>query len=358
MKNLKKLAYFAIVLLLLVSCEKETSVELDDQIINEPSVELENQLINEPYSSFEEKLQLMKSNSSKQTYVQRTEEFNLNYSGICGTMNSLELDPQQGYLRAELWDFYDFYGEAGQQVSIWVDRTSNWDPMMSLFFGVTDNLDGVTYYGDSANLEHIYSWDDQVGDEYDCFREPQIINYSLPYTGEYTLAVYVLNNCGANPPTYNLVTNINSGCNDEDNDTIYDEIDNCPLTYNPNQADWDYDGMGDVCDDDDDNDGIIDENDKHPFSNLNRFVEVNCELRIANQHIKKGTFMNDEIDDVINLINAMEDVSDSRRTNRFRSKMYFIINNWKYKYRLIDNTEKRQLLNCVNQMSYPFNDPS
>ena len=58
------------------------------------------------------------------------------------------------------------------------------------------------------------------------------------------------------------------------------------------------------------------------------------------------------------LVADMEDVTDQRKTNRFRSKMYFIVNNWKFKYRLIDNREKREILNCVNQMSYPFNQPS
>ncbi|NIV26077.1 MAG: thrombospondin, partial [Gammaproteobacteria bacterium] len=35
---------------------------------------------------------------------------------------------------------------------------------------------------------------------------------------------------------------------DDDNDGIGDIADNCPLTYNPDQADSDGDGVGDVCD--------------------------------------------------------------------------------------------------------------
>ena len=36
--------------------------------------------------------------------------------------------------------------------------------------------------------------------------------------------------------------------------------------------------------------------------------------------------------------------------------MYFIVNNWKSKYRLIDVREKRRILDCVNNATYPFID--
>ena len=55
---------------------------------------------------------------------------------------------------------------------------------------------------------------------------------------------------------------------DADNDGIEDTIDNCPTTSNPDQADADGDGFGDVCDAQDssdaDNDGVIAENDNCP----------------------------------------------------------------------------------------------
>ena len=35
---------------------------------------------------------------------------------------------------------------------------------------------------------------------------------------------------------------------DADLDELEDEIDNCPLVYNPDQADTDADGTGDACD--------------------------------------------------------------------------------------------------------------
>ena len=53
---------------------------------------------------------------------------------------------------------------------------------------------------------------------------------------------------------------------DEDGDGIPDGEDNCHLDYNPDQADYDLDSIGDVCDDDADNDGAADELDCEPFN--------------------------------------------------------------------------------------------
>jgi hypothetical protein len=52
---------------------------------------------------------------------------------------------------------------------------------------------------------------------------------------------------------------------DDDNDTIADVDDNCPLVSNPDQTDTDSDGQGDACDADDDGDTIPDTTDNCPL---------------------------------------------------------------------------------------------
>lgn len=57
---------------------------------------------------------------------------------------------------------------------------------------------------------------------------------------------------------------------DSDGDGIPDVLDNCPDTFNSDQADLDGDGVGDACDDDADGDNFIDGidcNDFDPFIN-------------------------------------------------------------------------------------------
>lgn len=65
---------------------------------------------------------------------------------------------------------------------------------------------------------------------------------------------------------------------DSDYDGVLDIDDNCPTTYNPDQADFDNDGIGDVCEDSD-GDGLLDSEDKCPSTTSGVTIDIfGCEL--------------------------------------------------------------------------------
>ena len=53
-------------------------------------------------------------------------------------------------------------------------------------------------------------------------------------------------------------------CQDFDQDKLWACIDNCPDWHNPDQSDCDFDGVGDLCDQDSDNDGVDNKFDAYP----------------------------------------------------------------------------------------------
>ena len=73
----------------------------------------------------------------------------------------------------------------------------------------------------------------------------------------------------------------NNDCRDFDSDGRANDFDNCPNDYNPDQADSDNDGVGNVCDPDGDNDGVLDEIDLCPNTPFGVIVDENgCELSL------------------------------------------------------------------------------
>ncbi len=105
-------------------------------------------------------------------------------------------------------------------------------------------------------------------------------------TGTRTCTEFGLSACDARPWTEESCDGRDNDCNDitddgfldsdtddladcvdpdDDDDTIADGDDNCPLVANTDQVDTDDDGRGDACDDDDDDDTIADVDDNCPL---------------------------------------------------------------------------------------------
>lgn len=117
---------------------------------------------------------------------------------------------------AEDWSYYSFTGTAGAVVNITVNRTSrNIDPTFTLFFGTTTTSIGIVpspLFDPSANnpdLVFLKYRDDNIiplfdPDDSGCYEDPQLLDYTLPSDGEYTLAVYDFNSCGEGESTYEI----------------------------------------------------------------------------------------------------------------------------------------------------------
>jgi hypothetical protein len=76
---------------------------------------------------------------------------------------------------------------------------------------------------------------------------PDVLNGNCEYCNPQAASCMMRGNsyslCSYTPPQIGWTNGI-----DTDHDYYYDDIDNCPAIYNPDQADADADGIGDVCD--------------------------------------------------------------------------------------------------------------
>lgn len=101
-----------------------------------------------------------------------------------------------------LWDYYYFYGIAGQPVVLEAHRTTwQMDPAITLFFGMTNDSTGLfPTYSTQPGMIFVAWADDNNGWPHGIpgpFADPQIA-IVLPSTGWYTLAVYDF--VGGTPP--------------------------------------------------------------------------------------------------------------------------------------------------------------
>lgn len=141
------------------------------------------------------------------------------------------------------------------------DVSTNLPPVASFFATPTTGTAPLTVSFDASASSDpdgtvvIYTWD--FGPVGGSDNSPQI-SYTFDNPGTYVVSLVVTDNEGAtstNTETVTIVVNP-AGDPDADQDGVPDAEDNCPNTPNPNQADLDNDGIGDVCDPDADGDGF------------------------------------------------------------------------------------------------------
>ena len=98
---------------------------------------------------------------------------------------------------------------------------------------------------------------------------------------------------------------------DTDSDGVQDATDNCPTVANSNQADWNFDGIGNVCQDFD-SDGLLDANDNCPgVSNANQANMDGDALGDACDPDKDGDGVNNDADNCLSVSNASQTNTDA-----------------------------------------------
>jgi beta-glucanase (GH16 family) len=131
---------------------------------------------------------------------------------------------------------------------------------------------------------------------------------------------------------------------DDDNDGVIDGADNCPLTANADQADNDDDGQGDVCDADDDNDGVADGEDACVFSDLTPTVVIDgCDSGTPNELGADGCTFADDID---------EAAAGAGNHGGFVSAVTKLMNEAK-KAGLISGDQMGAVMSCAAESSLP-----
>jgi len=106
-----------------------------------------------------------------------------------------------------------------------------------------------------------WRWDFQNDGTVDSTLQHPAFTYTTG--GDYTVRLQVIDEHGATGQvTRTNMIRVNGG--DLDGDGILNEFDNCPLIYNPDQSNADWDNLGDACDPDIDNDGVMNGTDNCP----------------------------------------------------------------------------------------------
>lgn len=140
------------------------------------------------------------------------------------------------------------------------DISTNQPPVASFFATPTSGTAPLTVnFNASASSDpdgtvEIYTWDFGPANGSD---NSPLTQFTFTDPGTYVVTLVVTDNEGETSNTASATIVVSPAVDDDtDDDGVADDQDNCPNTPNPNQADLDNDGIGDVCDDDADGDGF------------------------------------------------------------------------------------------------------
>jgi len=291
MKTINKVSvlFVCIVVSLMLSCSKEEIIFPKKESLKNT---LEEKLLNIPNTTV-----------TNQKAV-------LTYKGqLCGDVITATHATTHSIANSALWDYYYFEGNAGDEISISVPRTSeNMDTAFSLFEGTTTENSEINIFDGGANMTFLEFKDDEVPNPYNsCWKDSELINYILPNTATYTLAVFDFLSCGE-PLTYEITT------------------------------------IGIACEKDTDDDGCMDSVDPHPNSNQDATVVIGgCDSGVTNVFVTNCSTMVDLITDCAN---------EATNHGDFVSCVAHLTNEWK-ETGFISGKEKGKMQSCAGQSSIP-----
>jgi hypothetical protein len=210
---------------------------------------------------------------------------------------------------AAQWTYYKFYGEAGDVISITVNRsTCDMDAGFSLYSGVGTTTDGLSSGGGNTELGFITLRDDDFYQVVGCgpWWDPTLSDYELTTTGWYTVAVFDVLGSSDGTYTYDLVLS------------------------------------GISCDSDDD--GVNDNVDPFPNSDMQENIVIDgCNSGITNAYLGNGTYMMDKV---------LECKDNAANHDEFVSCLAGLTNTWK-SAGLITGAQKGSIQSCGGQSNWP-----